>query len=268
MNCMETRVLVEDALDESLSGKLRRALDLHLSRCDKCREFFAAEREEHRIWFRAMNEPRAQRRLPDGFADAFLAKMTNGENAPRKRSKFARLFRRIAAALAAMLLFAGLSYAAAVAVVEERSVAEESWSNDAMSVSPESADSGESASSLAIAPPDDDLQVSGELLPAGKTTGEANMDKTTAAATVLSAALSTAPSAASGIDAYQYIISTPYPEANMFHSNCSSAIALDSGAVRVAGIIKGLEARSRTAYCSCAIALNATEFKALIITVR
>jgi predicted anti-sigma-YlaC factor YlaD len=126
MNCMETRALVEDALDESLSGNQRRALDLHLSRCDKCREFFATEREEHRRWFQAMNEPQARRRLPDGFAGDFLAAMAKNGNAPQKMWKFARLFRRIAAALAKTNKAAGktpaafqrsLSYVSAAAVL-------------------------------------------------------------------------------------------------------------------------------------------------------
>ena len=69
MNCMDAQALVEDALDEALTGNRRRALDLHLSRCDACRAFFAAEKEEHSRWFRAMNDPAVCRRLPEGFAE-------------------------------------------------------------------------------------------------------------------------------------------------------------------------------------------------------
>ena len=118
MNCMETRALVEDALDETLSGNQKRALDLHLSRCDGCRAYFAAQRKEHCRWFQAMNEPDARRRLPDGYADDFVAGMLSGNAVPQKRWAFVRAFRRIAAAVVAMLLFAGLSYAAVVAVEE------------------------------------------------------------------------------------------------------------------------------------------------------
>ena len=118
MNCMETRALVEDALDETLSGNQKRALDLHLSRCDGCRAYFAAERNEHRRWFKAMNEPEARRRLPDGFADNFVAAIANANAVPQRRWAFVGLFRRIAAVVAAMLLFAGLTYAAVVAVEE------------------------------------------------------------------------------------------------------------------------------------------------------
>ena len=118
MNCMETRALVEDALDETLSGNQKRALDLHLSRCDGCRAYFAAERNEHRRWFKAMNEPEARRRLPDGFADNFVAAIANANAVPQRRWAFVGLFCRIAAVVAAMLLFAGLTYAAVVAVDE------------------------------------------------------------------------------------------------------------------------------------------------------
>ncbi len=116
MNCMEAQALIEDALDNSLTGSRKRALDLHLSRCDSCRAFFEREREEHRRWFQAMNEPAALRRLPDGFADSFVLEMGQRRATPQKKWMFVRVFRRIAAVLVAMLLFAGLSYAAVVAI--------------------------------------------------------------------------------------------------------------------------------------------------------
>ena len=43
MNCVEARALVEDALDGSLAGMCKRSLALHLSRCEACRDFFAAD---------------------------------------------------------------------------------------------------------------------------------------------------------------------------------------------------------------------------------
>ncbi|MBQ6328693.1 MAG: zf-HC2 domain-containing protein [Kiritimatiellae bacterium] len=114
MNCMEVRALVEDALDESLAGSRRRALDLHLSRCDACRAFFDAERAEHRRWFLAMNEPMARRWLPQGFAEGFLAEVAERHAKPQRRWAFLAAFRRVAAVLVAMAIFAGLVYAAAV----------------------------------------------------------------------------------------------------------------------------------------------------------
>lgn len=113
MNCMEARALVEDALDESLAGSRKRALDLHLSRCDACRAIFDAERAEHRRWFLAMNESRARRRLPHGFAEGFLADVAERHAKPRRRWAFLAAFRRMAAVLMAMAIFAGLVYAAA-----------------------------------------------------------------------------------------------------------------------------------------------------------
>ncbi len=113
MNCMEARALVEDALDESLAGSRKRALDLHLSRCDACRAVFDAERAEHRRWFLAMNESGARRRLPQGFAEGFLAYVAERHAKPQRRWAFLAAFRRVAAVLMAMAIFAGLVYAAA-----------------------------------------------------------------------------------------------------------------------------------------------------------
>ena len=275
MNCMETRALVEDALDETLSGNQKRALDLHLSRCDVCRAFFAAEKDEHRRWFRAMNDPAACRRLPEGFAEEFLASLAHGKVAPQKRWAFVGMFRRIAAVLAAMLLFAGLSYAAAVAVdilggdEANQKIAED----EALKV----ADSQTLVPAPVAIPAMDEI-VSNESLsdgaaialsePYNQPTGEDAMTKTKAAAAALSVAMAAAPLAAADGEAYQYIISTPYPEANVNHSSASMPTMLDSGALRVAGVAKELEARSRSGTSSVAIALNALEFKTFIITVR
>ena len=91
MNCMEAQALSEDALDNSLTGSRKRALDLHLSRCDSCRAFFEREREEHRRWFQAMNEPAALRRLPDGYADNFVSEMGQRRATPPMRTEVKRV---------------------------------------------------------------------------------------------------------------------------------------------------------------------------------
>ena len=103
MNCIEAQALVEDALDDSLSGGRKRALARHLSRCDACRAFFAAESAEHRRWFQALNAPSARHTLPDGFADGFVAEMARRHAMPQRRWAFVRAFRRIAAVLALLL---------------------------------------------------------------------------------------------------------------------------------------------------------------------
>ena len=113
MNCMEARALVEDALDESLAGSRKRALDLHLSRCDACRAFLGMECSEHRRWFLAMNEQTARRRLPQGFAEGFLAVVAERHAKPLRRWAFLAAIRRVAAVVLAMAAFAGLVYAAA-----------------------------------------------------------------------------------------------------------------------------------------------------------
>ena len=275
MNCMEAQALVEDALDEALTGNRRRALDLHLSRCDACRAFFAAEKEEHRRWFGAMNDPAVCRRLPEGFAEEFLASLAHGKAAPQKRWAFVGMFRRIAAVLAAMLLFVGLSYAAAVAVNElsgddaprdfaDGNLSEMSGSSAAVQVSVD-----EPVADAALpAEPFSNGAVSLLTELHNHQTGGTSMSKTKAAAAALSVAMAAAPLAAADGEAYQYIISTPYPEANVYHSSASVPTMLDSGALRVAGVAKELEARSRSGTSSVAIALNALEFKTFIITVR
>ena len=275
MNCMEAQALVEDALDEALTGNRRRALDLHLSRCDACRAFFAAEKEEHRRWFGAMNDPAVCRRLPEGFAEGFLASLAHGKAAPQKRWAFVGMFRRIAAVLAAMLLFAGLSYAAVVAVDGLRN------DDAAQKTTPEGLQ--ETAESPVATSASEDEHVADAVLPAeplsgGKTSlatefynqqsGEAIMNKSKAAAAALSVAMAAAALAAADGEAYQYIISTPYPEANVYHSSASEPTMLDSGAIRVAGVAKEIEARYRSGASSFAVALNALEFKTFIITVR
>ena len=189
MNCMETRALVEDALDETLSGNQKRALDLHLSRCDACRAYFAAERNEHRRWFKAMNEPYARRRLPDGFADNFVAAIANANAVPQRRWAFVGLFRRIAAVVAAMLLFAGLSYAAVVAVDEL------GWGDAEEAVSemrfPESSvvSEGGLSSDAAISDGDGSPAASSLSISPEQQTGGSNMIKPKAAAAAFSVAM-------------------------------------------------------------------------------
>ena len=275
MNCMEARALVEDVLDESLAGGLKRALNLHISRCDACRTFFAAEKEEHSSWFRAMNEPTARHNLPDRFTEDFIASFAVAKIVPRKRWVIAGMFRRIAAALAAMLLFVGLSYAAAVAVNE--------LSGDDAPRDFADGNLSEMAGSSAAVQVSVDEPVADAALPAepfsngavslltelhNHQTGGTSMIKAKTAVAALSAAMSVAPLSAADDDSYRYIISTPYPEANVYHSAVSAPSSIDAGAYRVAGVAKELEARFRSCSRSVVIALNAMEFKTFIITFR
>ena len=204
MNCMEARALVEDVLDESLAGGLKRALNLHISRCDACRTFFAAEKEEHSRWFRAMNEPTARHNLPDRFTEDFIASFAVAKIVPRKRWVIAGMFRRIAAVLAAMLLFVGLSYAAVVAVDGLRD------DDAAQKTTPEELQ--ETAESPAATSASEDEHVADAVLLAeplsggeaslatefyNQQSGEAIMNKSKAAAAALSVAMAAAPLAAS-----------------------------------------------------------------------
>ena len=56
MNCQEIQALVEEVVENRLSASCRRKVNLHLSRCPKCRELLAAEQTEHAAWFRALND--------------------------------------------------------------------------------------------------------------------------------------------------------------------------------------------------------------------
>ena len=94
------------------------------------------------------------------------------------------------------------------------------------------------------------------------------MAKIKVAAAAFTAALAAAPLSAEGGDSYQYIISTPYPEADVSHSAVSEPTSINAGRLRVAGVAKELETRSRSNSASVSIALNALEFKTFIITVR
>ena len=113
MNCQEARNLVELALDRNLSGGVKRRFDLHLSRCEECRTFFAAEQAEHQRWFRAVNSPDEPRHsLPSGFADRLAAAVV--AHAALRRPFFMRM-PRWALLAASLVLMAGFVFAAAVA---------------------------------------------------------------------------------------------------------------------------------------------------------
>lgn len=114
MNCQEARNLVELALDRNLSGGVKRRFDLHLSRCEDCRTFFAAEQAEHQRWFRAVNSPDEPRHsLPSGFADRLAAAVV--AHAALRRPFFMRM-PRWALLAASLVLMAGFVFAATVVV--------------------------------------------------------------------------------------------------------------------------------------------------------
>ena len=92
------------------------------------------------------------------------------------------------------------------------------------------------------------------------------MNKVKAAAAALTAAITAAPLAAANGDEYQFIVSG-YPAENVSYSARSSAITVDTGALRVASASDNLEARSRTKGASSAILLDATKFHGTIISI-
>lgn len=110
MNCQEARELVEESIDNSLTGGTRRLLELHLQRCPSCRERFEAERREHVLWFRLSNDVSDIPPPTPGFDERLLAELAG--DGWRRRFRLPR-WARIAAALALIASF--VSYAAFVA---------------------------------------------------------------------------------------------------------------------------------------------------------
>ena len=271
MNCMEARALVEDALDESLAGSRKRALDLHLSRCDACRAFFAAERSEHRRWFQAMNETTARRRLPQGFAEGFLAEVSNRHAKPQRRWLLFSAFRRVAAVLVAMAAFAGLVYAATSGL---RGIDVADQGIDAMNQGAEAAEGGSRLASDVSSPPEtstvpvvSDVAENQPTQPQGEQPMKPKKAALRAALASVATILSTAPLSSANGDEYQFVDPTTYPAENVSYSARSAAIAVDAGALRVASVSDNLETRSRTKGASAAILLDATKWHGMIISV-
>lgn len=76
---------MEDVLDRNLPDSLRGRLELHLSRCRECRDFYTAEHAEHTRWFRALNSSDTQEHsLPPDFTDRLVAAVTAGETKHEK----------------------------------------------------------------------------------------------------------------------------------------------------------------------------------------
>ncbi|MBR3221768.1 MAG: zf-HC2 domain-containing protein [Kiritimatiellae bacterium] len=270
MNCMEAKALVEDALDDSLAGCRKRALELHLSRCDDCRAFFAAEREEHRRWFQAMNERNARRHLPKDFADEFVAGILRERTAPQRRWTLFAKIRRVAAVLLAALFFAGLSYATAVVVnkaIETHGEKESIATEETEATRSGRAEDSSFGPAASDAPSSPSIHSDSELS-TSPTEGESTVKKGRAAAAALTAAMAASPLAAADGDEYQFIDPATYPAANVSHSASSDAIMLTAGAVPAFGGSDDLEARSRSSDSSVAIALNTTKPQATMIVIK
>lgn len=111
MNCQEARSFVEDALDRSLSGRVKRRLDLHLQHCKECRDFFEAERVEFVRWYRAVNcDCGHSHSLPTDFADRLVAAVM----APRPLPFFLRMPRWALVAASIAVMFMGAVFAGVV----------------------------------------------------------------------------------------------------------------------------------------------------------
>ena len=241
MNCQETRKLFEDALDRRLSGGVKRRLDLHLARCRDCRKFYEAEQSEHARWFRAMNDTEAEppHSLPPDFADRLVTAVLARNKA---RVPFFRRFRLPRwAGLAATLALLAATFAA-VWIGEQvlTQYAEEAAGESRI---PDGGSSGREQGSLQV---------------------QTTTIKRVAALMGAAALAAATPVRADG---YQFIVSG-YPAANERQTDYSDGIALETATCRSTTEASELEARYRTRDVSSGIALNTTEYRAMVIIIR
>ena len=253
MNCREYRALIDDALDVSLKDSLEQRVKLHLDHCPACRNYYESCRQEHVALFSVMNSAYADIRLPSNFADRVLSEIVAG-NMARKRSFFVRM-PRWALIAASLVLMAGFVFAATVVVDAVIANGDDSKRTEETQTT-EGADGGAApavstdvpyVSDVASVPSSSSAENQQTINNQQSTTDnklkeERAMTKRKAAAAALTAAMAAAPLAAADGDGYQFIISG-YPVANYSHTESSSAITLNAGAVPVAGAVGDLEAR-------------------------
>ena len=278
MNCQEYRDLIEDALDVSLHGEPERRVRLHLEHCASCRDYFKVRQDEHVALFSGINAACEELRLPEGFADRLAESVRNRRSARRSWRRFALpRWALIAASVAAMPGFAFAN----VKLIMENVKLEEGEREGAKVAEGIEATAVEVADATAIAPsvssvPLASSEPSESSSPSTQNTdtqletnkkGETLMSKVKAATAALTAAMAAAPLAAANGDEYQFIDPTTYPAANESYSARSSAITINAGALRIAGVSGNLEARSRTKGASAAILLDATKWHGMIISV-
>ena len=279
MNCQEYKGMIEDALDISLNGELEANICRHLDHCPECREHLAMRRQEHAAFFTGVNAAYSHLRQPPAdFADRVVREVTAQRNARRgwRRLSLPR-WALIAASVAVM---AGFVFAATVVVEGLRGT--EAANQDDVAANQDGNHGDEMVGRATLGAPqttdaaltDDELV--GRAVPSAPQTGaqletnqkgETVMSKVKAAAAALTAAFTAAPLASASGDEYQFIDPTTYPAENVSYSARSSAIAVDSGALRVASVSDNLEARSRTKGASSAIMLDATKWHGMIISV-
>ena len=247
MNCHEARNLVEHVIDRNLSGGVKRRFDLHLSRCEECRAFFAAEQAEHQRWFKAVNSSEEPHHtLPPDFVDRLAASVM--AHSAMRRPFFMRM-PRWALLAASLALMAGFVFASVKLIMENVELAE-GESEGAKATEGTEATAVEVADIAAIDPSASSVP-SVSYIPSTQletNQGETTMTRKKAATTALMAAMAVAPLAAARGDEYQFIVSGEVVATTTGCSSDSSATtALASGPL-ADGFVYGaeLEARYRT----------------------
>ncbi len=275
MNCQEARTLVEDVMDRRLSGDVKRRLDLHLSRCAECRDFFAEERDEHTRWFRALNYKEEKRTfLSHDFADRLVAAVMHTP----KRSFWNRIRIPRWVGMAACLAIA-VSAAAMVAGVVVREVSGDSSGTASDAAFP----AGESAAGYAgldaaepVSETTDELQGMIENETENSGTAKAVVSQTTegdARVSVLKnikrvlAAVVLTTAAATSADDNQLFVSG-YPAANAFSSSASAGLGIETSSLAKSAESAQLEARYRTWLESAAVGLRSDKHYGMFLIVR
>ena len=294
MNCQETRKLFEDALDRRLSGGVKRKLDLHLARCRDCRKFYEAEQAEHARWFRAMNDTEVEppHSLPPDFADRLVTAVLARNKA---RVPFFRRFRLPRwAGLAATLALLAAAFAAihtgelSLSQYAEEPASENNLTTGGTSDQASRLPDGNTSdwdsrhlggtettpSTTNYQPPTlhsstlHSSTLHSSLLTLNSQQGSPQVQTSTIKqAAALTGAIALAAAQPAAADDYQYIISG-YPAANECRVARSTGIALETGSYRRKGLATDLEARYRTRMSSLGIALNTTEYRAMVIIMR
>ena len=270
MNCQEVRNLVERVLDRNLSSGVKRRFDLHLSRCEKCRAFIAAEQAEHQRWFKAVNSSEGLiHSLPPDFADRLAAAVT--ARSAIRRPFFMRL-PRWALFAASLALMAGLVFANVKLIMEggESGEANEALSGAEGVEATADIDDAVAVPSVSSVPYASSTVTADQQL-ANNQQREKTMSKTKAAGAALSAALAAAPLAAANGDGYKFIIEgDPVAAATAGSSSSSSAAAALAVGTLSDGFVydSEFEARSRTTDDSNMSSLRSDPCMGMVLTFK
>ena len=262
MNCQEYKEMIEDALDVSLQGELKANVRRHLEHCSECRDYLARRRREHAALFTGVNAAYSHlRRPPADFAERIVREVALRRAARRGWRRFS--LPRWAFVAASLVVAAGFVFASAKLIVASVE-SEDGGEMAGAPAAPQAAGAkvGDVASGGSTAPSVSSVAAESSNAPRPET-GQQGVSEARQGMAAAAAPLS----AANG-DEYQFIDPATYPAENVSYPARSSAMEIETGALRDASAADGLEARSRMKCPSNVIALESTKFWSLIISIR